>query len=92
MKSSGRNEIRSGDRAVALSASQGEEMMSLSQQTSSGYERIRVVGKGSFGMAILYRRKDDDSLVILKEVNLHELSPSERQLAMNEVKSFAKLG
>jgi hypothetical protein len=35
---------------------------------------------GSFGMAVLYRRKEDDSLVILKEINLHELSPSERQV------------
>ncbi|KAI1708403.1 protein kinase domain-containing protein [Ditylenchus destructor] len=90
MKSSGRNEIRSGV-GCALSASQGEEMLSLSQQTSSGYERIRVVGKGSFGMAILYRRKDDDSLVILKEVNLHDLSPSERQLAMNEVSLLSRM-
>jgi hypothetical protein len=39
----------------------------------AGYERIRVVGKGSFGNAILYRRKDDDSLVILKEINMHEV-------------------
>jgi NIMA (never in mitosis gene a)-related kinase len=57
----------------------------------AGYERIRVVGKGSFGNAILYRRKDDDSLVILKEINLHELSPNERQLALNEVSLLSRL-
>jgi NIMA (never in mitosis gene a)-related kinase len=57
----------------------------------AGYERIRVVGKGSFGNAILYRRKDDDELVILKEINMHELSPNERQLALNEVLLLSRL-
>lgn len=57
----------------------------------AGYERIRVVGKGSFGNAILYRRKDDDELVILKEINMHELSPTERQLALNEVLLLSRL-
>lgn len=57
----------------------------------AGYERIRVVGKGSFGNAILYRRKDDDSLVILKEINMHELSPNERQLSLNEVSLLSRL-
>jgi hypothetical protein len=31
-----------------------------------GYEKLRVVGKGAFGSALLYRRKDDDLLVIVK--------------------------
>lgn len=34
---------------------------------------------------MLYRKKDDDSLVILKEINLMELSKQERSLALNEV-------
>ena len=34
---------------------------------------------------MLYRKKDDESLVILKEINMHELSYTERQLALNEV-------
>jgi len=41
--------------------------------------------QGAYGTAVLYRKKDDDSLVILKEINLHELNVSERQLAQNEV-------
>lgn len=49
------------------------------------FEKIRTVGKGAYGAAILYRKKDDDSLVILKEVNLMDLSKAERSLAMNEV-------
>ncbi len=41
---------------------------------------------GAYGTAILYRKKDDDSLVILKEINLHDLNAAERQLALNEVR------
>ena len=40
---------------------------------------------GAYGAAVLYRKKDDDSLVILKEINLHDLNAAERQLALNEV-------
>ena len=38
---------------------------------------------------MLYRKKDDDSLVILKEINMHDLSYTERQLALNEVTFLA---
>ena len=40
---------------------------------------------GAYGTAVLYRKKDDDSLVILKEINMHDLNAAERQLALNEV-------
>ena len=40
---------------------------------------------GAYGAAVLYRKKDDDSLVILKETSLHDLTAAERQMAMNEV-------
>ncbi|KAL3886394.1 hypothetical protein ACJMK2_026392 [Sinanodonta woodiana] len=55
------------------------------QQTLAGFEKIQTVGKGAYGAAVLYRKKDDDSLVILKEINMHDLNASERQLALNEV-------
>uniref|UniRef100_A0A1I8ADL0 non-specific serine/threonine protein kinase n=1 Tax=Steinernema glaseri TaxID=37863 RepID=A0A1I8ADL0_9BILA len=58
---------------------------------TSRYERIRVAGKGAFGMAVLYRRKDDESLVIIKEIRIHELSSNERQLALNEVTLLSQL-
>lgn len=45
---------------------------------------------GAFGTAVLYRKKYDDSLVIVKEINMHDLTASERQLAINEV-SFTDL-
>ena len=43
---------------------------------------------GAYGAAVLYRKKDDDSLVILKEISLHDLTATERQMAMNEVCLF----
>ncbi|CAD5206420.1 unnamed protein product [Bursaphelenchus okinawaensis] len=57
----------------------------------TGYEKLRTVGKGSFGSAVLYRRKDDDSYVIIKEINIAELSQNERQMALNEVNLLARL-
>lgn len=46
---------------------------------------------GAFGSAVLYRRKEDDVLVIIKEINMLELSASERQMALNEVNVLALL-
>ncbi|CAG0889811.1 unnamed protein product [Darwinula stevensoni] len=57
----------------------------------SRYERIRQVGKGAFGTAVLYRRMDDDTQVVIKEINMHDLSASERHLALNEIQVLALL-
>ena len=40
----------------------------------------------------MYRKKDDDSLVILKEINMHDLTAQERQLATNEVQHICFYG
>ena len=53
-------------------------------QTLAEYERVRVVGQGAFGSAVLYRKRDDGSYVILKAIHLHSLNTKERQLALNE--------
>ena len=45
----------------------------------------QYISIGAYGAAVLYRKKDDDSLVILKEINMHDLNAAERQLALNEV-------
>ncbi|XP_029199657.2 uncharacterized protein LOC114964483 isoform X1 [Acropora millepora] len=63
----------------------------MHQQSINNFEKIRTVGKGAYGAAVLYRKKDDDSLVILKEISLHELTATERQMAMNEAKVLSKL-
>ncbi|KAH8375136.1 hypothetical protein KR200_006845 [Drosophila serrata] len=57
----------------------------------ANYEKVRVVGQGSFGIAILYRRKSDGHQIVFKQINLSELTPPGRDLAMNEVDVFSKL-
>ena len=49
-----------------------------------------MVGKGAFGHAVLYRRKMDGLLVIIKEINMLDLSATDRQMSLNEVKVIAK--
>ena len=63
---------------------------SVSQSISS-YEKIRTLGRGAYGTAVLYRKKDDDSLVVLKEITILDLSAAERQAAMNEVRVLGML-
>lgn len=68
-----------------------KNMLINASQNLTGYEKIRMVGKGAFGTAVLYKKKDDDSLVILKEINMHDLTAAERQLAMNEINVLSML-
>ena len=52
----------------------------------SEYEKIRVVGRGAYGVVQLCRRRSDGLLVIVKTVPVEEMTREERQAAMNEVK------
>ncbi|XP_076017833.1 serine/threonine-protein kinase Nek9 [Genypterus blacodes] len=49
------------------------------------YIPIRILGRGAFGEATLYRRTEDNSLVVWKEVDLNSLSEKERRDVMNEI-------
>lgn len=51
----------------------------------------RFSGTGSFGVAILYIKKSTQSYVVLKQINLINLTKMEKELAMNEVEVFSKL-
>ncbi|KAI1280678.1 Serine/threonine-protein kinase Nek8 [Halotydeus destructor] len=48
------------------------------------YDFLRVVGKGAYGTVSLYRKKPDSSLIVMKEINMHELSTTDRVLAFRE--------
>ncbi|XP_048375452.1 serine/threonine-protein kinase Nek8 isoform X1 [Sphaerodactylus townsendi] len=48
------------------------------------YERIRVVGRGAFGIVHLCRRKIDQKLVILKQIPVEQMTKDERLAAQNE--------
>jgi NIMA (never in mitosis gene a)-related kinase len=46
---------------------------------------------GAFGTAVLYHKVADDTLVVIKEVNMIDLTASERQMALNEVQVLSSL-
>lgn len=58
---------------------------------SKEYERIKIVGVGSFGIAVLYKRLRDDVSVVLKQINLMNLNENEKELSLNEVEVISKL-
>lgn len=55
------------------------------------YTQLQVIGKGSFGKAILARSNDDKKLYVIKEINISELSPKEQKESKNEVEVLSKL-
>ncbi|XP_010893599.1 serine/threonine-protein kinase Nek8 isoform X1 [Esox lucius] len=48
------------------------------------YEKIKVVGRGAFGVVHLCRRRGDGAFVILKEIPVEQMSRDERLAAQNE--------
>ncbi|XP_048766980.2 uncharacterized protein LOC125674029 isoform X2 [Ostrea edulis] len=88
-KQSSENKINVGKLYFRMEKLRG--LSGNNQQSLAGFEKIQTVGKGAYGAAVLYRKKDDDSLVILKEINMHDLNAAERQLALNEVSILAML-
>ncbi|XP_029454267.1 serine/threonine-protein kinase Nek9 isoform X2 [Rhinatrema bivittatum] len=61
------------------------------EQEELHYIPIRVLGHGAYGEATLYRRTEDDSLVVWKEVCLTRLSEKDRRDALNEIVILALL-
>ncbi|XP_076465660.1 serine/threonine-protein kinase Nek9-like [Babylonia areolata] len=59
------------------------DLTEKSAQTS--YVFVRALGRGAFGEAVLYRKTNDNSLVVWKEVNLAVLSDRARKDAQNEI-------
>ncbi|XP_053663581.1 serine/threonine-protein kinase Nek8 [Anopheles marshallii] len=71
---------------VAEQQHQQEHVLDL-----TGYRKLRSVGQGSFGVAILYERQSDGQQVVMKQIALSNLAKPEREMAMNEVEVFSKL-
>ncbi|XP_071791900.1 uncharacterized protein [Asterias amurensis] len=55
------------------------------------YERMRVIGRGTFGLAWLTRSKSSQRLYVLKEVVLSGMTEKDRHQAVNEVAILAGL-
>ena len=55
------------------------------------FEKIRTVGRGTFGAAVLYRRKEDNMFVVLKEISMIGLQEKEKGLVRTEVSILSML-
>ena len=64
---------------------------SIETDTEESYIRIKVLGRGAFGEAVLYKKTLTNQLVVWKEVNLDRASDHERQSALNEVEVLSQL-
>lgn len=50
-----------------------------------------VVDTGAFGVATLYRNTNKNNLVVIKQINMLDMTAQERQLALNEAKVLSLL-
>ena len=55
------------------------------------YEVIKVLGRGTYGKAVLVSRKLDQRLYVVKQVELQDLDEHERAAALNEVAVLSKM-
>ena len=55
------------------------------------YTRLSVIGKGSFGKAVLAKSKEDLKSYVIKEISISKLSVKEQREAKNEVAVLAKM-
>ncbi|XP_028677922.1 serine/threonine-protein kinase Nek9 [Erpetoichthys calabaricus] len=79
----------------SLNSDFGSELSRSGSRSASGsftgeqeklhYIPIRLLGRGAFGEANLYKRAEDNLLVVWKEIDLNRLSEKERGDAMNEI-------
>ena len=50
------------------------------------FVRLKVLGKGSFGSAILVQRKPDSKNFVIKEIDVSRMPKQERETAEQEAK------
>ncbi|XP_042275971.1 serine/threonine-protein kinase Nek1-like isoform X2 [Thunnus maccoyii] len=55
------------------------------------YEKVKEIGKGGFGKAILVKSKEDGHQYVIKEIGISRMSPEERQKAQKEVEVLAEM-
>jgi NIMA (never in mitosis gene a)-related kinase 1/4/5 len=54
------------------------------------YERGRILGKGSFGNAVLVKDKSNGKQYVVKEVPVARLTPAERESAHQEAEVWQR--
>lgn len=56
------------------------------------YQRVSVIGKGSFGRAVLARSVIEKKYYVIKEISIAEMNPKELKDARNEVSVLSSVG
>lgn len=55
------------------------------------YTKVKVLGRGAFGEAVLYRKTTTNELLVWKEINLERANDNERNNALNEIEILSQL-
>ena len=55
------------------------------------YEKIKDIGKGSFGKVSLIRRRADGKILVWKELGYGKMSEKEKQMLVSEVNILREL-
>ena len=55
------------------------------------YTRLKVLGRGSFGCAVLCEQKGTGIKVVIKEIDMAKMPPAERDAALQEARVLASL-
>ena len=63
----------------------------MTDSKKSDFEKIKELGKGSFGSVYLVKRKEDQKIYALKSVYLQKLNKKEQQNSVNEVRILASV-
>lgn len=58
---------------------------------SERYEALATIGQGAFGVAVLSRRREDGLALVIKKVNVRNMSSKEKSDALQEVSILSKL-
>ena len=60
-------------------------------ESEESYTRVKVLGRGAFGEAVLYKKTTTNDLVVWKEINLQRATEKDRTGALNEVEILSLL-
>ena len=59
--------------------------------TSADFEKLKRLGRGSYGEVFKVRRKQDGKVYVLKIIDMAQMSKEEMRAAVFEVKLLAKV-
>lgn len=63
----------------------------MSSSKQSDFEKLSVLGKGSYGVVYKVRRKVDGQTYVMKQIDVSRLSVAEQRAAIVEVQILASL-